>query len=187
MELNHSLWRLSADSKPTTDHLSQEKVFNLLISCIVHCGLRLSDVVCIHAGLCEHSRPLRSLTAFLSDLISFSQRHLACSDNHNRFLGEASAAPEEQGGEILRGGGRKRQVWQPWRLLVSGGFLARLRGAAAKHIRDRTLLRDPTAESTCTWQLFPSTNISTAKNTSTEEDPKTSTTSEMPADKEKVQ
>lgn len=69
---------------------------------VSHCGLCLSDVVCIRAGLSE---PLRSPTAFLSDLISFSQRHLAWSDNHNRFLGEASAAPEERGGEILRGGG----------------------------------------------------------------------------------
>lgn len=52
-------------------------------------------------GLSEHSRPLRShsLTAFLSNLISFSQYHLAWSDNHNSFLGEASAAPAERGGK----------------------------------------------------------------------------------------
>lgn len=54
------------------------------------------------------------------------------------------------------------------------------------------LLRYPKNEFTCTWQLFPSkgddalTDISTAENTSTEEDQKNSTTSEMPADK-KVQ
>lgn len=127
MELNHSLWRVSADGKPTTDHLSQEKVFNLFISYVVHCGLRLSDVVCIHAGLCEHSGPLHSLTAFLSDLISFSQCHLAWSDNHNRFLGEASAAPEEQGGEILRGGGGSVRCGN------LGGFgLKRLSGEAAR-------------------------------------------------------
>lgn len=115
MELNHSLWRVSADSKPITDHLSQEKVFNLFINYIVHCGLRLSDVVCIHAGLCEHSGPLHSLIAFLSNLISFSQS-ISPGLITTTVSGRGKCCSGRARWRNTERWRRKCQVWQPWRL-----------------------------------------------------------------------
>lgn len=103
----------------------------------VHHGLCLSDVVCISAGLSEHSRPLHSFVAFLSDLISFSQRLLGPADNRNSFLGEESEAPEKRGCGCEAGNAERQLASAALGVItlevsVPRGFLVRMGGAGTK-------------------------------------------------------
>lgn len=94
MELNHSLWRVPADSKASTDRLREEEIFNLYISYTYNdsqggggggAGGRCACQRLSASVQRSRSTPdLRSLAACLS----FSERQVAWSDNHP-FLGEA--------------------------------------------------------------------------------------------------